>query len=227
MRMKSIMVCKPDFCNAYIKANELLVESDAICTFPFSVTDFLKESTDIQCHSFGWAIERDIDIEAFGSASAFLLEIKGRRVIFYNECEPRVRIRFSILHEFAHFYLGHDLNATGKLYSRQEVEANYFAAQILMPDQLIRELLRRSVCTDRGFVMRTFDVSSEAAERRLRALDRIRSAAESFFDDIVIFKYSAFLNRIATTLHSADWFEDELLRQQERSSWGWFERKGY
>ena len=43
---------KPDFSRAYSKANEILVKSSAIQTFPFSPKDLVKEQTPIVCRSF-------------------------------------------------------------------------------------------------------------------------------------------------------------------------------
>ena len=61
---------KPDFSRAYSKANEILVKSSAIQTFPFSPKDLVKEQTPIVCRSFKKARKYGVDITAFGSESA-------------------------------------------------------------------------------------------------------------------------------------------------------------
>ena len=43
---------KPNFSRAYSKANEILVKSSAIQTFPFSPKDLVKEQTPIVCRSY-------------------------------------------------------------------------------------------------------------------------------------------------------------------------------
>ena len=60
---------KPNFSRAYSKANEILVKSSAIQTFPFSPKDLVKEQTPIVCRSYKKAQKYGVDITAFGSES--------------------------------------------------------------------------------------------------------------------------------------------------------------
>ena len=98
---------KPNFSSAYTKANEILVSSNVICTFPFSPKDLVKEKSEIPCRTFAKARSYGVDIEAFGSESAIIIELGGRRIIFYDESKPLTHVKYSILHE-----LGHDQNGT-------------------------------------------------------------------------------------------------------------------
>ena len=70
-------------------------------------------------------------------------------VIKVNRFEPKVRQRFTIAHEIAHFLLHRDRIQAGvvdsvlyrsKLSSRVEAEANRLAADIIMPRRKIREI---------------------------------------------------------------------------------------
>jgi Zn-dependent peptidase ImmA (M78 family) len=72
-------------------------------------------------------------------------------VIFVDSKEPAVRQRFTAAHEIGHFLLHRDsihgkvednylLRAHG-MSNRQEVEANEFAADLLMPWQLINQAM--------------------------------------------------------------------------------------
>ena len=56
---------KPDFRKAYKLANEILLKSQELKGFPFSVTKVIKEISDIQCYSYDRAHKYDIDIESF------------------------------------------------------------------------------------------------------------------------------------------------------------------
>lgn len=82
--------------------------------------------------------------ESFGTKSGF--------VCFVDEDEPSYRQRFTAAHELGHFILHRDyigdgiadnylLRAEG-LSSRQEREANQFAADLLMPRDLIAQAMR-------------------------------------------------------------------------------------
>jgi len=96
--------------------------------------------------------------------------------IFANKKEAQVRQRFTIAHEIAHFLLHRDkivgdglsdsaLYRSG-LSNREEVEANYVAADILMPFSLIDRLYEEGV-TRLNDLARRLDVSEMALKIRL------------------------------------------------------------
>lgn len=215
---------KPDFKKAYVLANDILLISRAISAFPFSITKMIKEITDIQCCSFKRAHDYGIDIEAFGSESAVLTEYDGKLIVFYNQLDVDTRIRFSMLHEIGHYLLLHKLKTDDKdLYEKQEIEANCFAAQLLMPEQTLIELQKRGKRIDVNFLVYAFQVSKEAAIKRTDTLHKInpeyRSKEEREFDDLILLKYKLFLDSIVPEKNSNNWFEDEFERQRERDSW--------
>ncbi|MHB8858646.1 MAG: ImmA/IrrE family metallo-endopeptidase [Thermoleophilia bacterium] len=83
--------------------------------------------------------------------SAILMVEDGEQVIGVNKNHPEVRQRFSIAHELGHFISGHDDFAGGNKYfkdgtfnygdsqNRSELEANEFAAELVMPEKFLRE----------------------------------------------------------------------------------------
>lgn len=217
-------IYKPNFKYVYEIANEILLISNTISYFPFSVTRMIAEMTDIQCRSFKRAVGYGIDIEALGSESAVIVEKNGRCIIFYNECEPEERVRFSLLHELGHYILLHDLDTKDlELYNKQEIEANCFAAQILMPEQILLEFEHRGKRIDPSFLMSKFRVSKEAAIKRINTMRKInvdyRSQNKQDFDEWLTIKHSAFLDSVLPQNNSINWFEDEYERQKERDKW--------
>ena len=203
--------------------NEILVKSSAIQTFPFLPKDLVKEQTPIVCRSFKKARKYGVDITAFGSESAIIMSFQGKKIIFYDETKPDTHNRFSILHELGHEINGHDFSKKDEdTYHRYEVETNYFAAQLLMPEQILRECQNRGARINRFFLQTNFGVSAQAADKRIETLARTnvewRSRAEKEFDDIILIKYADFLNRICPIRNTYN-FEDEYIRQQERNSW--------
>lgn len=213
-----------DYKKVYAVANEFLAVSRSITSFPFKVKNFLEEQSDIKLCSFSRAREHGVDISLLGSESAIIIERMGAYIIFYNQDEPAYRIKFSFLHEFGHYILGHttDLKETNPLYRKQELEANCFAAQMLIPEQLLRECERRGKKWSIDFIMRTFGVSHEVAEKRKNTLANTksewRSREEKEYDDIILLKYSTTLDQIAPKRVFYD-FEWDLERQRERDSW--------
>ena len=226
MRMKMMIFNNKaiNFKKIYQSANEYLVTSKAIKEFPFKARDFVAEQSDIKIVSFDKARRKhNISIEYFGSESAIIFEQLGAYIIFYNQDEPKYRVRFSIIHEFAHYIFGHKMNleSDDSLYSKQELEANCFAAQILMPEQILRECTKRGKILTADFIQKSFGVSKESAEKRLHTLAKShfdwRSREEKEFDDIIVQKYSSILNKIAP--QKVNFYDFDYDMQQERNSW--------
>ena len=215
-----------NYSKIYCKANELLVSSGAIKSFPFKVSSLIKEQSDIRLCKYSKAFEKyGVPIKNFGSESAVIMEFCGAVIIFYNQNEIDYRIRFGVMHEFGHYVLGHKfiLKGTDPLYHKQELEANCFAAQMLMPEQLLRECKNRGKNISIEYIAQSFNVSAEAATKRKRTLANTiyewKSRAEREYDDIIIFKYASLINKIAPKRIDEYDLCDEYDRQRERDSW--------
>lgn len=221
--MRLLSRIKPNFSKAYSKANEILVTSSVIRTFPFSPKDLVKEQAMIVCRSFAKAKQYGVDVTAFGSESAIIMKFQEKKIIFYDETKPDTHNRFSILHELGHELNGHDFSKKdADTYHRYEIEANFFSAQLLMPEQILRACQARGIKINRDFLQTHFGVSAQAADKRVEALGKINTEwhtkAEKEFDDLILYKYGDFLNEICPTCNIYN-FEDEYLRQQERNNW--------
>lgn len=130
--------------------------------------------------------------QSLGDDVSGLLVTQGdTATICVHESHPAVRQRFTIAHEIAHFYLKHQfepgeqvhvdegwkISARGPLAAlgldRQEIEANQFAASLLMPETLIRERLKqigRPSDVAVSELARQFKVSEQAMAIRLTTL---------------------------------------------------------
>lgn len=217
------MTYKPDFKTAYILANEILVSSNMLKEFPFKTKEVVSEISGIKCCSYKRAKQyQNLDIESFGSKSAVLIEQDSKRIIFYNETESKQRIRFSIIHEYGHDKLAHNLDTKDEnLYKKYEVETNYFAAQLLMPEQLIRQIQLRGMKITKELLMDLFEVSEMAAEKRIITLNKkfVLTEEEKYFDDLIIQKYENWLNsKVPQGINFLNDFFDEE-RQRERELW--------
>ncbi len=213
---------KPDFANAYSKANEILVKSNVITTFPFSPIQLVKELTPFVCCSYSKAQKYGFDVRQFGSESAVIVTYGEKTIIFYEEKKSMNHVGFSILHELGHPINGHDLSVKDEeTYGKYEVETNYFAAQLLMPEQLLREFQHRGIKITSDFLQKNFGVSDEAAKKRISTLAKTKfewySRAEKQFDDVILFKYSSFINNICP--HKLFDLDDEYEKQKERDNW--------
>ena len=70
-----------------------------------------------------------------------------------------------------------------------EIEANFFAAQLLMPQQILFELIRRGANISVANLTKWFGVSKQAAQKRIETLTKInndyRTADEIEIDELV------------------------------------------
>lgn len=103
----------------------------------------------------------------------------GRKVIYINTRDHPNRQRFTIAHEIGHHYLGHTRDGVTKFrdnpnhYSTGyqnpvELEANEFAAELLMPSEAIIALIERKGITNPTQLASIFDVSESAMYWRLK-----------------------------------------------------------
>ncbi len=110
------------------------------------------------------------------------------KVISVNRSEPVTRRRFTIAHELGHYYLHRDKN--DNLYAHRdagqrgkiETEADIFASNLLMPEEMVRTALEYQNYYEGGSIPDTmkiitiskeFNVSREAATIRLKQLKLI------------------------------------------------------
>lgn len=100
---------------------------------------------------------------------------KDQPIIYYNDSKPYNRVRFTIAHELGHCILGHlskgkvtnRINSEADTYSDpQEVQANVFARDLLMPATVLHSLNVRSP----EDIMDICNVSKQSAEIRYKRL---------------------------------------------------------
>jgi Zn-dependent peptidase ImmA (M78 family) len=130
------------------------------------------------------------------NVSGMLVVENDRGAIGYNSSHARVRQRFTVAHEIAHFILHLKKNRRSQLFidpfvifrrddnsatgnDKQEVEANRFGAALLMPATLVlKEIKKHGLDLDDedalGFLAKRFRVSTVAMTYRLNALGLLR-----------------------------------------------------
>lgn len=218
--------CKPDFKKSYIAAHEKLVKLPLGTTFPLKTSKIIEDFSDLELHSFCWAEKHGFPRIYFKSESAELYEQNGLYTVFYDETKPPAHSKFSILHELFHYESNHDLNAGEKnieLYNKQEVEANFFAAEMLMPEPVIKELEKRGKNMDAKEIQKVFGTSAKAAEIRFKTLKSypsfLRSNEEKEFDEYLVkFTFRKFIDSVCPKMRKLD-LQYEYEMQAERDSW--------
>lgn len=138
------------------------------------------------------AVLRYEPFEGSADVSGMLFRDDTRTVIGVNATHAKTRQRFTIAHECGHLAL-HDGNMyvdarvnfrnaiSGHGIDPEEIEANQFAAALLMPQPLVlgalRKALKNDASRDAGLVAdelaRVFEVSKQAMDIRLQNLGLI------------------------------------------------------
>jgi Zn-dependent peptidase ImmA (M78 family) len=130
------------------------------------------------------------------NVSGMLVVEDDRGAIGYNSSHARVRQRFTVAHEIAHFILHLKKNRRSQLFidpfvifrrddnsatgnDKEEVQANQFGAALLMPASLVRKEIRKhGLDLDDedalAFLAKRFRVSTAAMTYRLNALGLLR-----------------------------------------------------
>jgi hypothetical protein len=104
--------------------------------------------------------------ESFGAAFSC---IGGKGCLLVNSRLPQSRLRFSIAHELGHFLLKHEplTQIGGERSPAVEREADAFASELLLPEELLRADCARYTVPD---IVRRYKVSRQALEIRMKTL---------------------------------------------------------
>lgn len=218
---------KPDFKKAYAIANDVLLMSHTIVTLPADIHGHIKNETEIKLCSYETAMRKyGLDVSFFGSEDALITEMGGRYILFYKKMIDQHRMKWSIGHESGHYYLGHNLDfksLSKEQYRIQEIEADFFAAQILMPDQVIWELVNRGETPNRDNLIRWFDISAKAADKRMETLNKQSEYRDYYLNkhdnESIMLKFSPLIERVSPKKYWQTSYEDEEEMQRERDKW--------
>ncbi len=121
-----------------------------------------------------------------GSACGVTICLGKKFLVLYNEKERNhKRLNWTLAHELGHICLRHKCDG-----DVQEIEANFFAAQLLMPAVVINEMEKIMGRLSSQELCVIFGVSLQAARHRRRTLSRKKVDVLSDDDKIVLSKFS-------------------------------------
>lgn len=186
MQKRVSIPSKPRFSLAAQRAYDLLAELE-ICQFPVDPRKIIRHFP--TWHLKGW-IELQVNTGENDplnlnreNAEAKTVKLRGSDdyLIVYDERVDNIqRIRWTLAHEIGHIIMGHliefdatALNRRGldeKEYGILEVEAHWFAAELLAPKTIIT---RFSFHNNPQGISLICDISKDAAKRRLKEIRKI------------------------------------------------------
>lgn len=161
---------KPDFDKAQNAATELILRQD-IKDLYIDVRDFALPPNVIivSIQEFSRNTGFDItELERRCVDGACLVNERGFSFIFYdNRIQNEQRKHWGIAHELGHVFLMHTDDD-----KKSEIEAHFFAAQIVTPEIVLWDICKRQGSLYDYELLNCFNVSAEAASKRISTLKR-------------------------------------------------------
>lgn len=90
-------------------------------------------------------------------------------VLYNNQINNFQHLNWTLAHEVGHIYLGHTEDG-----HTEEIEAHFFAAQLFMPEYSLYMMQRNYGCVYTQDIVEVFGVSPEAAQNRIKTMNKKR-----------------------------------------------------
>lgn len=210
---------KPNFILARQKASEILILQDVLSVPINPLKIKLKEYT-VYFFSFQeWSNLNNISVEQLTLdnkySDGYTLFIRDNNIyfVFYNkEIVSKGRINWTIAHELGHIALNHTNQC-----SENELEANAFASQLLLPQCLLMKLVSSGKKITIDYITKTFGLSKEAATNCIYSIGRkLDNNYQAQYDDIILELFSDFLKQQIPEYNYLNYY-DEM--DEKRNSW--------
>ena len=211
---------KPNYMKARKLASEILVLQDEL-DFPIDVEKIKIDGKKIIFSSYKrYAEQVGIRVSELCGDGIFqdamvINHSDEVKVILYNsEIESKGRILWNKAHELGHIVLKH--KKQGEI---EEIEANTFASQLLLPQCLLKELLKKDNLTITiDYIVKKFGLSKSAAESCMKLVsNKLERKYDAYYDDIIIFKCADFIKN-ETKNNIKDLYYDDIT-DEERNNW--------
>jgi len=157
------------------------MQADADIVTPAEVVTRFLHSAPVDLDAMARALNLEVVREAAlpDDVSGSIHRSGSRFRVSINARHSSTRQRFTLAHEIAHYVLHRDLIGDGitdnamyrsRLSNELETQANRFAANILMPPRLVRQVYVTEGTRDLASLTERFKVSVEAMRIRLKGL---------------------------------------------------------
>lgn len=184
---------KPDFDKAQNAATKLLLKQDINSLFidvrSFSLPEAVFiESMQNFCNVTGFPIS---ELNSGHIDGACLLKQGKARIVLYDDnIINESRKHWGIAHELGHVFLNHTNDNR-----ESEIEAHFFAAQLIAPEIVLWELCKRKGSLSDYDLPLYFNLSYEAATKRITTLRRRARYNYADIDKQLLQKFTPVINR--------------------------------
>ena len=187
---------KPDFDRAQDTATALLLQQN-LHSLHIDVRDFslpsnvIIDSIQNFCKCTGQPLS-DFKTQCFDEA--YTVKYEGKNLILYdNSISYEPRKHWGIAHELGHIYLDHTNDDRN-----YEIEAHFFAAQLVAPEIVLLNIAKRQGHLFGHELPEYFNISWEAAEKRISCLKRKYGYSYGKNDRLLEARFSPVLDRELT-----------------------------
>ena len=142
-----------------------IMQKSNIHSLPVKINDILRQYK-IRCIKMDEITVRSSKSRAVPDDDGYIIKSGEEYIIVYNPNHPQTRIRFTLACQLAHIFLGHI--SSGKSDKSTDLEAAYFADELLMPLSVLDSYGARSA----DDIAKRCDVSYSAA--KIREKDFVR-----------------------------------------------------
>lgn len=208
-----------DYKNARKSASEILVLQDEL-SFPIDVEKITLKGKNIIFSSYkNYASKTGIDVSELSCNGMFedamiINHTDDVKIILYNsDIESKGRILWSKAHELGHIVLKHKQQG-----EKEEIEANTFASQLLLPQCLLKELVKNNLRITTDYIITKFGLSKAAAESCMKLVGKkLENNYDAYYDDIIIFKCSDFIKNETKNNIRSSYYDNDI--EDERNNW--------
>lgn len=161
---------KPDFNRAQNAATELLLKQTINSLYLDARNFILPDGIIIDTvQNFSELTQCPITELGIGLIDgACLLQQGSHQIILYDDTiRNEQRKHWGIIHELGHACLGHSCDDR-----KYEIEAHFFAAQLVSPEIVLVDICKRKGCITAYDLYTNFNLSLEAAQKRIRTLQQ-------------------------------------------------------
>ena len=184
---------RPDFDAAQNAATNLLLQQNIysliidVKSFVFKEKKVLIDSIQHYCKVVNRPLS-DFTCNEF-SGCCVLAHPRCNVILFDENEQNECRKNWGIAHEIGHIYLEHTCDD-----GIAEVEANFFAAQLIAPEIVILAICKKTGSISRDDLYQYFNLSHDAASRRIDTLSRRCSYSYSEIDKELLRRFIPIIN---------------------------------
>lgn len=197
----------------------LTIEQDS---FPLN----LKKAIETGIKNYNISIVRYSDLTNEDLTNSNMLanveEMNGKYYIEYNDkILNEGRRRFSICHELGHILLEHNLSLKND--PVQEQEANIFAAELLMPEAIIQEIVYRGYnITNESSLQNIFKASKQAYDIRLQEYANYPDWRKKTIENSsILLQFKGFLDEAFPYKNNYEYCDIDEEENEERARDAW------